>query len=232
VSEESWICPFCNHAAIVRAGDKWNTTGHFVHPLTPKTGYGYYFRTVFCPNQSCKKTQIKLALFTTNVKSDGKHDTFKLLREWSLLPESAAKPFPEYIPAAILADYNEACLTATLSPKASATLARRCLQGMIRDFWGISKRRLKDEIDALEGKVDSETWDAIDAVRKIGNIGAHMDADINVIVDVDPHEADLLIGLIETLLAEWYIGRYQREQRMAKIKAAAEAKEQPPKPTS
>lgn len=96
---------------------------------------------------------------------------------------------------------------------------------MIRDFWGIRKRRLKDEVDALEEKVDPETWDAIDSIRQIGNIGAHMEADINVIVDVDPDEATLLIGLIETLLADWYIARHNREERMSKIKAVAEEKQ-------
>jgi hypothetical protein len=96
---------------------------------------------------------------------------------------------------------------------------------MIRDFWGISKKRLKDEVDALESKVDPQTWDAIDSVRKIGNIGAHMEADINLIVDVDPDEADLLIGLIETLLADWYIARHNRQERMAKIKAVSEEKQ-------
>ncbi|MCB1884663.1 MAG: DUF4145 domain-containing protein [Geminicoccaceae bacterium] len=29
-----------------------------------------------------------------------------------------------------------------MSPKASATLSRRCLQSMIRDFWTISKDTL------------------------------------------------------------------------------------------
>jgi hypothetical protein len=96
---------------------------------------------------------------------------------------------------------------------------------MIRDFWGIRKRRLKDEVDALQDKVDPETWAAIDSVRSIGNIGAHMEADINVIVDVDPDEATLLIGLIETLLADWYIARHNREERMSKIKAVAEQKQ-------
>ncbi len=94
---------------------------------------------------------------------------------------------------------------------------RRCLQGMIRDFWKISKARLVDEIDAIKDKVDAETWDAIDAVRKIGNIGAHMEKDINVIVDVDPEEAQLLIGLIELLIKDWYIARHQRQQHLKAI---------------
>jgi hypothetical protein len=96
---------------------------------------------------------------------------------------------------------------------------------MIRDFWGISKRRLKDEIDALEDRVESNTWEAVDAVRSIGNIGAHMEADINLIVDVEPEEAALLIGLIETLLSDWYVARHDREERMAKIRAVAAEKQ-------
>ena len=128
------------------------------------------------------------------------------------------------IPAPILQDYGEACLIRDLSPKASATLTRRCLQGMIRDFWVISKARLIDEINDLQGKVDGTTWKAIDAVRSIGNIGTHMEKDINVIVDVDPDEANLLLGLIEVLLEEWYIRRHEREEHMQKVIAAAQSK--------
>jgi hypothetical protein len=65
---------------------------------------------------------------------------------------------------------------------------------MIRDFWGVSKNRLVDEVEAIEEKMDPLTWQAIDAVRKIGNIGAHMEADINVIIEVEPREASLLIN--------------------------------------
>lgn len=63
------------------------------------------------------------------------------------------------------------------------------------------------------------TWDSIEAVRKIGNIGAHMEKDINVIVDVDPEEAGLLIGLIESLIDDWYVTRHQRAERHSAIQA-------------
>lgn len=95
---------------------------------------------------------------------------------------------------------------------------------MIRDFWGVSKARLKDEIEAIEEKVDSETWAAIDAVRSIGNIGAHMERDVNTIVDIEPEEASLLIGLIETLIDDWYVTRQQRQERMRKVKDLASEK--------
>jgi len=65
---------------------------------------------------------------------------------WDLRPQSSAIPQPDYIPEQIKNDYEEACSILSLSPKASATLARRCLQGMIRDFWGISKGRLIAEL--------------------------------------------------------------------------------------
>jgi hypothetical protein len=95
---------------------------------------------------------------------------------------------------------------------------------MIRDFWNITKPRLIDEILALEDKVDPQTWAAIDAVRSIGNIGAHMEKDINLIVDVDPDEAQFLIDLIETLMTEWYVHKHDRDQKMNAIAAMAAAK--------
>ena len=143
---------------------------------------------------------------------------------WRLRPRSSAKPLPHYVPGPIVSDYNEACLIRDLSPKASATLSRRCLQGMIRDYWGISKRRLVEEVGALQGHVDPTTWQAIDAVRSIGNVGAHMDKDIDVIVDVEPEEAQLLIGLIELLIKEWYIARHDRNERMQALVALAAGK--------
>ncbi|MDR5801586.1 DUF4145 domain-containing protein [Caballeronia sp. LZ001] len=148
------------------------------------------------------------------------------LAEWNLLPRGTAKPFPEYIPQALRADYEEACLIANLSPKASATLCRRCLQGMIRDFWKTNTKsnRLWDEIKAIKDRLDEDTWRAIVAVKDLGNIGAHMEGDVNVIVDVEPDEARLLIGLIESLFDDWYIQREQRRKRNADLIAAAEAK--------
>jgi hypothetical protein len=82
---------------------------------------------------------------------------------------------------------------------------------MIRDFWSIKKGRLIDEIKDLETKVDSVTWEAIDSVRQVGNVRAHMEQDVNLIIDVEPEEAELLIWLIETLFEEWYIARNEKE---------------------
>ena len=69
-------------------------------------------------------------------------------------------------------------------------------------------------------------------MRHVGNIGAHMEKDVNLVIDVDPEEAGLLIWLIETLFEEWYIERYDRETKMQKIiQVAQEKKLQKESPT-
>ncbi|MEI7836427.1 MAG: DUF4145 domain-containing protein [Planctomycetota bacterium] len=178
---------------------------------------------IVCPNEECKQAALQVSL--TDRKWDGREfSPTKLLRTWRLLPESSAKAFPNYIPKAIMDDYNEACLIVDKSPKASATLSRRCLQGMIRDFWEVKPARLVEEIKAIEDKTDPQTWKAIDAVRRIGNIGAHMETDINVIVEVEADEAEALILLIEVLLKDWYVTREERAKRLAQVKAIGDNK--------
>lgn len=140
-------------------------------------------------------------------------------------PQSLAKQFPDYIPKAIRQDYEEACAILNLSPKASATLSRRCLQGMIRDFWGISEKNLYLEIDALKDKIPADLWTSIDALRQLGNIGAHMEKDTNTIVDIDQNEAESLIKLIELLMKEWYINRQERQQLFSDIISTNEEKQ-------
>ncbi|HGE8275523.1 TPA: DUF4145 domain-containing protein [Serratia marcescens] len=177
-----------------------------------------------CPNDECKEIVVSSDLSTAKIV-DGRWAPQERLDAWKLRPQAAVKVFPDYIPKAILDDYKEASLICQLSPKASATLARRCLQGMIRDFWGVKPGRLVDEIEAIEDKVDSDSWAAIDSIRSIGNIGAHMEKDIDLIVDVEPDEAGLLIQLIEVLLKDWYVEREERKKRTNKIVELAKAKQ-------
>lgn len=220
----SWRCPFCGqHATITEKNFSSNR-----YEFNNSNKYGYqaiFIQTITCPNQECREYTLTLSLHDHKQIT---HESWKDLpakSQWKLIPSAEIKLFPTYVPEAILLDYKEACLIRDLSPKASATLSRRCLQGMIRDFWGPKGGRLVDEIEAIKDKVDPMTWAAIDSVRKIGNIGAHMEKDINIIVDVEPNEAMLLIGLIETLIQDWYITKHEREKRLSDIVSLATEKE-------
>lgn len=223
----SWNCPYCSQPTTIT--DSNTSAEQFEFACGNKDGLLALTTTVVvCPNPKCREYAIDSKLYRTERRTqNGMYYTALVeppLMSWQLRPKSGAKQFPEYIPRPILDDYDEACLIVSDSPKASATLSRRCLQGMIRDFWNISKARLIDEIAELQGKIDPTTWAAIDAVRAIGNIGAHMEKDINLIVDVDPDEAQLLIGLIEVLLKDWYVGRHEREEHMNRVIALGAAK--------
>jgi hypothetical protein len=223
----NWQCPYCSHKAIIHDGENGTLT-NFRHEFSQGNKYGYQAirgRVIVCPNDECKEYVLRIFLHDHVQIAGNWNDTPLPKKSWRLIPDSMAKVFPSYIPRPILDDYQEACSIVERSPKASATLSRRCLQGIIRDFWGVSKPRLIDEIDAIQDKLDAETHEAIDSVRRIGNIGAHMERDINVIIDVEPEEAAVLIGLIETLLSDWYVARFERQQRMSKLRAIADAKD-------
>ncbi|MDR2240175.1 MAG: DUF4145 domain-containing protein [Zoogloeaceae bacterium] len=221
----NWKCPYCNHAATITESNFISNKFFFNHDN--KDGLlGINTRVIICPNSECKEYSVTSSLHKAQNTSCGPCLQGAPIFRWALRPQSQAKPFPSYIPQPILDDYKEACLIKDLSPKASATLSRRCLQGIIRDYWSISKNRLVDEINELKGKIDATTWDAIDAVRSIGNIGAHMEKDINLVIDVEPEEAELLIGLIEILLKDWYVARNARKQHLASIVSVAQAKKE------
>jgi hypothetical protein len=227
-----WVCPYCGHAATIRDDDICSDDSI----LDIENVEGYRCLTsvfIVCPNPECGRFTLTATLrelesvFHPSGSARPVYSNRPIIRQWSLIPESKAKSFPSYIPKPILDDYGEACLIRDLSPKASATLSRRCLQGIIRDFWGaeIKTGKLAKEIEQLEDKVDDKTWQAIDGVRSVGNIGAHMEEDINVIVDVEPNEAQLLVELIEILLKDWYVEREQKRLHLEAIRKLAAEKE-------
>lgn len=195
----TYICPYC--------GCKQSFSGNYEEV---EAGKGIHFRNkhfatdlkvyhIVCANRKCSK----ITVVAKEIVSE---------KQFDLFPQHVHKDFPDYVPQQIRNDYIEAVTIMQDSPKASATLLRRCLQGMIRDFWGIKKSTLKEEIDAIQEKVTPAQWKAIDGLRKMGNIGAHMEKDINLIIDIDEGEASELSSLIELLVDKWYIARHDEEE--------------------
>lgn len=223
----SWTCPYCHHKCMIGTSNYEEAVKVFDLSNKYKNKLGLHSNIIVCPNHECEEVAIQSFLYKSEIEPHWGYqppDQEDYLYSWNLLPNSHAKPFPNYIPEPILADYNEACAISDLSPKASATLARRCLQGMIRDYWEISDKNLYLEINALEDKVSAQVWDALNAIREIGNIGAHMEQDINVIIDVEPDEAKILIELLEMLFEEWYIARHERNLKLSRIQQIRDEK--------
>jgi hypothetical protein len=233
MKEFNWTCPYCQRQQTISSA-KYHNVGHEISVGENLNGdFGLIVRAIGCSNPDCKEVELKITTGKNKYARGNGFGLREVISVHALWPESSHKPQPDFIPAPIIQDYIEGSRIRDLSPKASATLSRRCIQGMIRDFCKISKNRLLDEITELSKRlesgtapagVNSESVEAIDHVRSIGNIGAHMEKDIDVIVDVDPGEAQALLDLIEMLFDEWYVARNSRQEKLAKLKTIAEEK--------
>ncbi|MGM0906859.1 MAG: DUF4145 domain-containing protein [Pseudomonadota bacterium] len=222
----NWNCPFCEHKSTITTSNYFKDT-HFVHKAS-KLGELFILETtaITCPNQECKEIFIETEMFKSEKGAGGRYKGASTGEKWRLRPNSLALSFPDYVPEQIKNDYEEACKIVSLSPKASATLLRRCLQGIIRDFWQVNEKNLYREIEAIKNNIDKQIWDAINAVRQVGNIGAHMERDVNTIIEVEPHEAEMLTKLIEFVIEQTYIKREEQNQMLQSIVSLAQEKQQ------
>lgn len=245
---ESWQCPYCGHFQILLNGSRIKTNLYQDRDFVKASSYGAVgleVTSIAYLNSTCKKLTLKADLVCLeeieHPYEEGHYslNAISVAKSWHLLPDSIAKPQPKYIPKSIREDYEEACKIAHLSPKASATMARRCLQGMIRDFCKIKKNTLYQEIEELKNNlansrtpqgVTIESIEAIDNIRALGNIGAHMKMDANILADISKDEATSLIELIEMLLKEWYVAKHQRNKTLKKLQKSI-AKKQPKEKT-
>ena len=222
----NFTCPYCNRATTITEPNNSEQAYEIGTKESIHSRVTLGHTAIACPNSECKKLTLKVNL--SEYRWNGA--SWKIGTEignWSLLPMSQSKPQPDYIPAALREDYDEACAVLPHSAKASATLSRRCLQGIVRDFWDIpagKRGNLGAELSFIKDKIEEDTWEGIQAIRSVGDIGAHMEKDVNFVVDVDPEESSLLIELIEMLFEDWYIQRHKRKERSTRAKALAEKK--------
>lgn len=214
---ETYTCPFCGRTQVYWSSSSKFDVGYYAtwsDTTVPAVAQDaeFKFYCLKCTNKSCEKVSIVGKNRFTEMQID-------------IIPQCVYKHYPDYIPQQIRNDYEEANIILDKSPKAAATLLRRCLQGMLHDFWNIHEKNLNAEITTLKNKVPTSQWNAIDGLRKIGNIGAHMEQDVNSIIEVDASEAQKLNRLIELLIEKWYISRHDEEALYAEICAVSEEKQ-------
>lgn len=142
---------------------------------------------------------------------------------WSIYPRLASRPpAATEVPQEIAEDFNEAAQVLSISPKASAALSRRCLQGMLRQQGYIQK----DLAPAIQAALDSGTLppahaENLDAIRNIGNFAAHpmKDKQTDAIMPVEPHEADWNLEVLEGLFDHYYVQPAKAAARRAALDA-------------
>jgi len=192
-------------------------------------------RFCHCPSSSCNKLIIQIGKLiagyqdpwanpiNTPSSNPGMY-TWKLLKPRNISRVS----LPSEVPPKFANDYNEACLVIADSPKASAALSRRCLQNLLREKAKTTKKDLSCQIQEVidSKKLPSYLSEDLDAVRNIGNFGAHpiKSKRTGEIIEVEPGEAEWNLNILEQLfdfyLVQPEISRKKRENLNKKLKAA------------
>ncbi len=145
---------------------------------------------------------------------------------YTVWPRYNMRPIPPQVPAAIADDYLEAAATLELSPKASATLSRRCLQAVLRDAAGANQKDLWQQIEAVLPTLPSYIARDVDAIRHVGNFAAHpMKAKASSeLLDVEPGEAEWNLDVLDLLFDFYYVqpavAEAKRDALNAKLAAA------------
>lgn len=139
------------------------------------------------------------------------------------------------MPKPIAADYIEACNVLPISAKASAALSRRCLQNMLHAA-NYRDRDLAREIDLLLNEPDPRKAlphrlrETVDAIRNFGNFSAHPIDDKTTlqVIDVEPHEAEWCLEVIEELFEHFYVGPAMAAAKKVALDAKLAAGGKPP----
>ena len=158
MSGQEWRCPSCGLITQLTADRVQGAV--FALPAAPDTpGRALRIMTITCPNHLCGQLEVTATMHAlAKDTSGGQSPVDPPLRRWEMLPGPQGKELPDYVPEIVAREYAEATQVLPISPSAAAVLARRCLQAMLRDYWGIKGNYLADELDMIRDKVDEETW--------------------------------------------------------------------------
>lgn len=141
----------------------------------------------------------------------------------SILPLFSERPVNGSVPQIIADDYKQATKIFSLSRKASATLARRCLQATFRNkFPEMGKKpNLKQEIDWVikNGGLEEEINDVLHNLREAGNFGAHPSEDgLTEIYDLSQEDLEACFLLLDHLFDTFYVQPAKKKEKLAKMK--------------
>lgn len=195
-------CPHCN----VEVNDSFGLLESFYNSLSNGELEQWAVFKMSCPNTDCKKAIIDIQCYKLDIGRN-KIETKINIRAYPLT--SGRQPVPIEVDKHIALDYTEACLVLNQSSKASAALSRRCLQNLLREKAGVTKKDLSKEIQEV---IDSNTLpsylsESIDAIRNIGNYAAHplKSTASGEIIDVEPGEAEWALDVLEQLFDFYYV---------------------------
>ena len=210
----------CPHCLVTIFAEPWELSLGF------DRDFNWWIRTFLCP--SCSRYVLQLVKEPTRPGYTGpppgsRHPAPADAVSSLVHPKATNRqPVPAEVPEEFTADYREACLVLTDSPKASAALSRRCLQHILQEKSGAkTQNNLAKTIEEVIGdpKTPCDVAESLDMVRNIGNFSAHPNKSTNTggIVPVEPVEAEWCLEVIEMLFELYFVRPSEIQRRRDRV---------------
>lgn len=185
-------CPHCNTVVLFEDLGEDQQWFHFGGRRIGFIGAG-------CPN--CGEPSITLTM------EEGEWNDAKVLHQSLVWPRSVRASVAEQVPAHIAQDYLEAWAVLPHSAKASAALARRCLQTVLVEAGKAKSHRLSSMIKEVKPGMPSYVADELEAVKHAGDFSAHplKDKATGQILDVARGEAQWVLHVLDLLFDHYYV---------------------------
>lgn len=161
---------------------------------------GDYFSvlSMTCPEPKCGKTLIKWSTAKGSQPEEYIYPRMPYINS-------------EFVPESLKSDFTEACTLLDISPKASATFSRKCLEIILTER-GFKAGNLASQIEDAkkETHVDKafpkNIRENLDILQKFGNFAVHNTKykNTNEIIDIEAQEAEYCIDLINRLISYCY----------------------------
>jgi hypothetical protein len=225
--ESKHRCPYCGFIYKTEFGRNL-----FARVLAhPEANAAVHSVILVCPYTECGKAEVFVDAGAFPAVLRGKDESeYQNIRydlpgtffKGRLLPPFGGKPElkAREVPEAIYKDYDEACRLLPVSAGASVTMARRCVQKMIRAKFRLKPGKLQNEIrtlSSLSPPVQQEVIDALDSIRKTGKFRALPDDEVKIVSDVSPEAAEHVISIIEILISDWFLAPAEHDERLVSL---------------
>jgi hypothetical protein len=233
---QKWTCPYCKQSSQLEESE---IRRQF---LTYEEGDGdggtqnvkAILEAKPCHNRLCLRVTVETTLDSIDPSPINPRIAKRIHHHQYPELKNSGPEYPNCVPKILQQELKEAYLICKISAKSSATLSRRCLQWILRDYFQTAPARLVDEIKSIKNhsKISKDLFDALNGIRDIGNVGAHPEDDVNVMVDVQENEAEDILAVIDLLITETYIADDTASKKYQSIQTARnrikKAKSAPP----
>lgn len=213
-------CPHCGKSVH----EEWNTS---IGELTNEDEFkGFQLAYMVCP--SCDNVIVDIMIGNASISAVGGKTYVDSIEDDEDFEEHRIWPRKGFsrkahgsVPPHIAKDFEEATLVLPFSPKASAALSRRCLQNILVEAGGVTKKDLVDQINEAVEKngFTPSVRRLLGAIRTVGNFAAHPMKDKNTgeILDVEEGEAELNVSTLESLMDYFYIRPLEEQKKIDEI---------------